>query len=82
MMSKILHVLGNTESLPNTLTNPFDSTKVERIYISCSKSLFSDEFRTSGSVEFRNDRTKGEQEFKGDDIMDVVQQIYKFLEQL
>lgn len=35
-----------------------------------------------GSVEFINGRTKGEQKFEGSDIMDIVKQIYDFLEQL
>lgn len=78
----VLSLFGNQDNLPSNLSNPFDATKVERIYISCNKSIFSDEFRISGSVEFRNSSTRGEQEFKGEDIMDVVQQIYKFLEQL
>lgn len=78
----ILSLLDKKGSLPSNLNNTFDSTKVESIFISCNKSLFSDEFRISGSVGFRNGSTKGEQTFNGDDIMDVVQQIYKFLEQL
>lgn len=78
----MLSLLGKKGSLPSNLNNPFDSTKVESIFISCSKSLFSDRFIISGSVGFRNGSTKGEQAFKGDDIMDIVQQIYKFLEQL
>lgn len=78
----MLKLFGNTSSVPSSLNNPFATDKVERIFISMNKSLFSDKFMFHGSVEFTNGRTKGEQKFDGTDIMDVVKQIYAFLEQL
>lgn len=79
----MLKLFGNTSSVPSSLNNPFATDKVERIYIIMSKSLFDDnKFRFHGSVEFTNGRTKGEQKFEGTDIMDVVKQIYSFLEEL
>lgn len=78
----MLKLFGNTSSVPSLLNNPFATDKVERIFISMSKNLFRDEFMFYGSVEFINGHTKGEQKFDGTDIMDVVKQIYSFLEQL
>lgn len=78
----MLKLFGNTSSVPSSLNNPFATDKVERIFISMNKSLFSDKFMFHGSVEFTNGRTKGEQKFEGTDIMDVVTQIYNFLEEL
>lgn len=78
----MLKLFGNTSSVPPSLNNPFTTDKVEHIFISMNKSLFSGKFMFHGSVEFVNGRTKGEQKFEGSDIMDVVKQIYTFLEQL
>jgi hypothetical protein len=78
----MLKLFGNTSSVPSSLNNPFATDKVEDIWIHMRKSLFSEEFSFSGSVEFSNGRTKGEQKFEGTDIMDVVKQIYSFLEEL
>jgi hypothetical protein len=78
----MLKLFGDTSSVPSSLNNPFATDKVENIWIHMRKSLFSEEFSFTGSVEFTNGRTKGKQEFEGTDIMDVVKQIYTFLEQL
>lgn len=78
----IFSLLGNTNSLPDNLKNPFDPTKVDTISIYMGKSLFNDKFYFTGTVKFKNGHTSGEQRFDGGDIMDVVRQIYKFLEQL
>lgn len=78
----MLKIFGNTSSVPSSLNNPFATDKVERIFIIMSKDLFSDKFMFRGTVEFTNGRTKGEQKFEGTDIMDVVKQIYSFLEEL
>lgn len=78
----MLKLFGNTSSVPSSLNNPFATDKVERIFICMGKNLFSRDFYFSGTVEFSNGRTKGEQKFEGTDIMDVVKQIYAFLEEL
>lgn len=78
----MLKLFGNTSSVPSSLNNPFATDKVERIFICMGKRIFDGTFYFSGSVEFSNGRTKGEQKFEGTDIMDVVKQIYTFLEQL
>lgn len=78
----MLKLFGDTRNVPSSLNNPFAHDKVKRIFISMNKDLFTDKFRFRGSVEFSNGRTKGEQEFEGSDIMDVVRQIYTFLEEL
>lgn len=78
----MLKLFGNTSSVPSSLNNPFATDKVENIWIHMRKNLFSEEFIFTGSVEFTNGRTKGKQEFEGADIMDVVKQIYSFLEEL
>lgn len=78
----MLKLFGDTSSVPSSLNNPFATDKVERIYICMGKRMFDVTFYFSGSVEFANGCTKGEQKFVGSDIMDVVKQIYAFLEQL
>lgn len=78
----MLKIFGNTSSVPSSLNNPFATDKVSNIWIHMRKDLFRETFRFTGSVEFYNGRTKGEQTFEGTDIMDVVKQIYAFLEQL
>lgn len=75
-------MFGNNTHMPTTLNNPFAIDKVEDIWIHMSRNFFSGRFSFTGSVEFSNGRTKGEQKFEGADIMDVVKQIYAFLEQL
>lgn len=83
IMSNIRTTLfGSADDLPSNLNNPFDSTKVEGITIYTYKSCFSKTFTICGKVEFKNGRTEGTQKFEGETIIDVVQQIYKFLEQL
>lgn len=78
----MLKLFGNTSSVPSSLNNPFATDKVERIFICMGKRMLDGTFYFSGSVKFSNGHTKGEQEFEGTDIMDVVKQIYSFLEQL
>lgn len=78
----MLKLLGNTSSIPSSLNNPFATDKVSDIWIHMGKSIWEEKYEFTGSVEFSNGRTKGEQKFEGTDIMDVVKQIYAFLEQL
>lgn len=75
-------MFGSNTHMPTTLNNPFAIDKVEDIWIHMRKNLFSERFSFTGPVEFTNGRTKGEQTFEGADIMDVVKQIYSFLEEL
>lgn len=80
MKSDVL--FGDVGSLPSNLSNPFNSDKVESITVSSYKSIVTKRFEIWGRVEFKNGSTEGCQKFKGDTIMDVVQQIYRFLEEL
>lgn len=77
----MLKLFGNTSSVPSSLQNPFTYDKVESMFIHMHKGMFDGKFKFTGSVSFTNGRTKGEQKFEGVDIMDVVKQIYAFLEQ-
>ena len=78
----MLKLFGNTSSVPSSLQNPFAYDKVESMFIYMQKGLFDGKFKFTGSVSFTNGSTKGEQKFQGTDIMDVVKQIYSFLEEL
>lgn len=78
----MLKLFGNTSSVPSSLNNPFAYDKVESMFIHMQKGFFDGKFKFTGSVIFTNGQTKGEQKFNGTDIMDVVKQIYAFLEQL
>lgn len=78
----MLKLFGNTSSVPSSLNNPFATDKVSDIWIHMRKGIWDGEYKFTGSVEFSNGRTNGEQKFEGTDIMDVVKQIYAFLEQL
>lgn len=78
----MLDYFGDIDKAPSIIANPFDASKVERIHVWISKRLMEDGYHTYGVVEFRNENTEGKQNFNGDNIMDVVQQIYAFLETL
>lgn len=74
----------NSESLSSVINNPFQKTKIKRIYVSYSQNIFSsdDKWSASGSVEFENGNTKGEQGFSGNTFDDVVLQIKSLIESL
>jgi hypothetical protein len=55
---------------------------VTRIYVSFYKNIFGGNFSASGSVEFQNGNTKGEQNFTGETFDEVVLKIKAMLENL
>lgn len=73
---------GDIDKAPSIIANPFDASKVEHIRVWMSKRLMGDGFYIKGVVEFRNGNTGGQQNFTGESLMDVLQQIYTFLETL
>jgi len=79
-MSELTQTLGNTR-LPSVLNDPFAKVHINRIYVSFRNSWNSG-WVASGSVEFRNGETKGEQEFTGRTFDEVVMKIKSFIEEL
>lgn len=78
----MLDCFGDFNNAPSIIANPFDASKVERIQVWMSKRLMGDGFYIRGLVEFRNGNTGGQQDFTGESLIDVLQQIYTFLETL
>ncbi len=72
------------EKLPSIIKDPFQKTKITRIYVSFDAPMWVNdkEWSANGNVEFKNDDTNGSQKFKatGDDAFDqVTLQIRAFL---
>lgn len=67
--------------LPSNISNPFTKSSIQSIRISMHKGIFGNIYFT-GVVEFKNNNTKGEQNFDGKDLADVFIQVKNFCEQL
>lgn len=70
------------EGALDIIKNPFEFQNIEQIHIHSVKSLIGNKFTHFGRVCFSNGNTKGEQEFKGDNLSDVFTQVYNFCNQL
>ena len=71
--------LGN-EKLPTIIKDPFKKNCVKQIYVYYSHSWIGDKWEASGSVQFTNGNTKGEQLFSGDTFDEVVMKIKNFID--
>lgn len=78
----MITLIGDVNSVPSNLKNPFDSSKIDSMHVLCIKSVIDDEFVFSGKIEFKNGNTVGAQNFRGSNMADVLQQMYSFVEQL
>lgn len=76
------NLFGDIYNAPSIIANPFDASKVERIQVWMAKKIMGDGYNIRGLVEFRNGNTGGQQDFTGENLIDVLQQIYAFLETL
>jgi hypothetical protein len=72
--------MGN-EKLPSVINDPFKKSKVTSVTVRAYESL-SNKFIFYGRVEFKNEATKGEQEFYGSSFDDVVLKIKAMLDNL
>ena len=75
------------EKLPSVLKDPFTKSKVTSINVNFAEPFWSGEkeWKSDGTVYFKNGDTKGQQSFKavGEDAFDqVVLQIRSFLKSL
>ncbi len=71
--------------LPSIIKDPFALKKVNRIYVSYYPNgvlSSSNGPHCSGSIEFINGNTKGEQQFEGHDFDEVVLKMKAVLEEL
>jgi hypothetical protein len=73
--------IGN-EKLPSIICDPFCKVKVEAIRVHYTKSSFSGKWSCSGTVEFKNNNTSGEQRFEGATFDEVVLKIKAMLDNL
>lgn len=78
----MITLIGDVNSVPSNLKNPFDSTKIDSMHVLCIKSCINDKFVFSGKIEFKNGNTIGAQKFEGSNMVDVLKQMYSFVEQL
>lgn len=77
-MENLNKTFGN---LPSEISNPFTKNSIQSIRISMYKGVFGNIYFT-GIVEFKNNNTKGEQNFDGKNLADVFIQVKNFCEQL
>ena len=68
-----MYPLGDKE-----INKILDMKYIENIYISVTKRIIYDTFTIYGVVTFRKDNSSFSQEFKGESIADVYNQIYEF----
>ena len=76
-----------TEKIPSILKNPFSKNCVKRIHVAFGERAFASlrdgsSWEASGSVEFSNGNTKGEQRFHGETFDEVVAKIKAFINEL
>lgn len=74
--------IGNINNLPQELNDPFNSDCITDISIRTYKSDWSFKWHTYGIVMFKKGNTTGEQKFTGTDLVDVLKQIYTFVNNL
>lgn len=83
-MTAILHSIGH-ESLPSVLNDPFKATCITRISVWFSSGwgrYGANDWKATGTVEFRNNQTKGEQQFEAQTFDEVVLKIKAFIKEL
>lgn len=82
-MIEVNKIVGTEKlNIPSIVNNPFDTNSITSVCLQSRKSLFSDKWIHTGTVDFENGRTKGEQRFEGKDIDDVLTQIREFVQEL
>lgn len=79
-----INIFDNDDNKVNIINNPFIKDCITGIVIRYSKMTFfnKDNHIFTGYVEFSNGNTKGTQEFKGNNLVDVFIQIKDFCEKL
>lgn len=76
-------IMGPKRTAVSGLNDPFKKECLKNISIFADRSMFSPYyFSFSGSVEFQNGNTKGEQRFEGSSLDDIYNKIYEFCENL
>lgn len=76
-------IMGPKRTAVSSINDPFKKECLKEISLFAHRSMFSPYyFRFSGSVEFQNGNTKGEQNFEGSSLGDIYNQIYEFCENL
>jgi hypothetical protein len=72
--------IATASSQLGILKNPFTQDCIYGLVVNCYKSSFG--WSYMGWVEFKNGDTKGKQEFKGEDVADVLHKIEAFVASL
>lgn len=76
-------IMGSKKTAVSGLNDPFKKECLTNISLRAHRNIFAPyNFRFSGTVEFQNENTKGEQEFEGSSLDDIYNQIYEFCENL
>jgi hypothetical protein len=73
--------IGN-EKLPSVINDPFSKVNIINIHVHFHKSYFGEGWAASGTVEFKNGNTKGEQNFEGAHFDEVAEKIREFIKTL
>lgn len=66
------------DTLPTLVKDPFKGDYIEGIHMHANKQLIGGGFRFSGSVEFKNGNTGGEQKFKANSLGELYTDIMNF----
>lgn len=74
-MENLNKTFGN---LPSNISNPFTKSSIQSIRINMYKGIFGSIY-FAGTVEFKNNNTKGEQNFDGKDLADVLFKLKSFV---
>ena len=82
-----LDFFGNTNdsSSITRVSDPFKKKCIQSLHIHCypgNDNSFLRKRPVSATIDFENGNTQGTQRFKGDDIMSVLKEMYRFCEKL
>lgn len=80
MSDEILKNINDTSL--SILTDPFNKKSLISIAMNLTKSNLTNKVYISGSVEFKNNMTKGEQRFEADSLESLLLQIKAFIDSL
>lgn len=75
-------VSGEVQNALSVIKDPFGYQHIEKIFILAHKGWIDNEWKYSGTVEFENGRTKGEQHFDGKNLASVVKKVDIFIKEL
>lgn len=71
-----------SESAPSIIKDPFNKDGFDGLSIYVSRKWFSDEWDATGTINFKNGNTNGEQKFKNQTLDGLLIEMKQFLDSL